>query len=224
MTKEITVSLPPSIVYVSGTVNGVDCTWTLYGSYWRAIAERSADDKYAVSLTAVNSLGTSSTFNFTLNYGTLELITDRTDADVKAVAAALARIEGGSGTAADIALLSANKGSYNYTDLNRVGNAVQQVAAELAEYGYIVSVTGKTDWTEDDLPQKVDIDAYLADIEAIRSAIPVGKNTPVTPEMPLNYAKANDIEQILLDVYYMVQNIQKSWYYAGEIYSGERSF
>ena len=97
------------------------------------------------------------------------------------------------------------------------------MAAELAEYGYIVSVTGKTDWAEDDLPQKVDIDAYLADIEAIRSAIPVGKNTPVTPEMPLNYAKANDIEQILLDVYYMFQKIKKSWYYAGEIYSGERS-
>lgn len=152
------------------------------------------------------------------------LITDRTEADVKAVAAALTRIKGGRGTSEDIALISSNKGSYNHTDLIRVGNAVRQVATELRKHGYDATITGKIDWTEADLPQKADIDAYLSDIEAIRSAIPVGKGVPKVPTMPLDYSKANDIEKILLDVYALAKNIEKSWYYAGEIFSGERSF
>lgn len=152
------------------------------------------------------------------------LITDRTEADVKAVAAALARIKGGRGTSEDVELISSNKGSYNHTDLNRVGNAVRQVATELRKHGYDATITGKIDWTEADLPQKADIDAYLSDIEAIRSAITVGKGVPKVPTMPLDYSKANDIEKILLDVYALAKNIEKSWYYAGEIFSGERSF
>lgn len=152
------------------------------------------------------------------------LITDRTEADVKAVAAALARIKGGRGTSEDVELISSNKGSYNHTDLNRVGNAVRQVATELRKHGYDATITGKIDWTEADLPQKADIDAYLSDIEAIRSAIPVGKGVPKVPTMPLDYSKANDIEKILLDVYALAKNIEKSWYYVGEIFSGERSF
>lgn len=156
------------------------------------------------------------------NYGSLELITDRTKAGVDAVSAALSRIEGGSGTASDIALLSSNKGSYNYTDLNRVGAAVLQVAAELREYGYSVSVVGKTDWTESDIPTKQGIEQYLADIAAIRAAIPVPGTTPQVPAMPLDYSKANDIEQILLDVYDLVRNIEKSWFFSGELFSGER--
>lgn len=222
MTRGISVSLPTSIVYVTGTVNGTEYTWTLMGEYWRAIVERAADEKYAVSLTAINSAGTSATYSFTLNYGSLDLITDRTKADVDAVSAALSRIEGGSGTAADIALLSSNKGSYNYTDLNRVGAAVLQVAAELREYGYSVSVVGKTDWAESDIPTKQGIDQYLADIAAIRAAIPVPGTTPQVPAMPLDYSKANDIEQILLDVYDLVRNIEKSWFFSGELFSGER--
>lgn len=50
----------------------------------------------------------------------LGLITNRTQADVDAVIAALSEIEAGRGTPADVLLLSDNKGSYNYTDLNRV--------------------------------------------------------------------------------------------------------
>lgn len=223
MSRELRVSLPSTIVYVSGSVNGKDYTWTLDGDAWKATVDRSADEKYFVSLTAINAAGTSTNFELSLNYGLLSLITDRTQADVDAVNAALGRIEAGRGTAADLQLLDSNKGSYNYTDLNRVAGAVLYVAEELSDNGYKVAVDGKQGWTENDIPTQGDIDKYLADIEAIRSALPLPKNAPVTPGMPLDYKKANDIESILLLVDKLIQNISKSWFYSGELYSNEFS-
>ena len=41
---------------------------------------------------------------------------------------------------------------------------MRQVATELRKHGYDATITGKVDWTEGDLPQKADIDAYLYDI------------------------------------------------------------
>ena len=75
---------------------------------------------------------------------------------------------------------------------------------------------------ESDIPTKQGIEQYLADIAAIRAAIPVPGTTPQVPAMPLDYSKANDIEQILLDVYDLVRNIEKSWFFSGELFSGER--
>lgn len=151
----------------------------------------------------------------------LGLITNRTQADVDAVIAALSEIKAGRGTPADVLLLSNNKGSYNYTDLNRVAGAVLYVAGELAANGYSVTVTGKQGWTETDIPTQADIDRYLADIAAIRGAMPVPSDAPEVPEMPLDYQKANDIESILILVDQLVQNIAKSWFYSGDLYSNE---
>lgn len=151
----------------------------------------------------------------------LGLITNRTQADVDAVIAALSRIEAGSGTPADVLLLSDNKGSYNYTDLNRVAGAVLYVAEELEANGYSVTVTAKQGWTETDIPTQADIDQYLADIAEIRSALPVPADAPEVPTMPLDYRKANDIESILILVDKLVQNIAKSWFYSGDLYSNE---
>ena len=69
-TQTLSVSLPSEIIYVTGTVNGTAYTWTLVDGSWQAIVDRAADDTYAVALTAVNALGTSSTFTLTLYYTT----------------------------------------------------------------------------------------------------------------------------------------------------------
>lgn len=112
-------------------------------------------------------------------------------------------------------------GAVNYTDLNRVAGAVLYVAEELAASGYSVTVTAKQGWTETDIPTQADIDQYLADIAEIRSALPVPADAPKVPTMPLDYRKANDIESILILVDQLVQNIAKSWFYSGDLYSNE---
>lgn len=130
------------------------------------------------------------------------LITDRTQSDVD------------SGT---------DKGYYNATDLNRVGAAVAYIAERFNSMGYIVEVSPRTDWQESDLPTESDMVAYLADVSVLRAVIAVMQSTPEVPENMkfLDYVRANDIEKILLDIDTLITNIQKSWYFSGEVYAGE---
>lgn len=198
----LSVSLPSEIIYVSGTVNGTAYTWTLMEGAWTATVERAADDTYAVSLTAVTAAGTSTNFELTLYYGLLTLITDR--------------------TAEDVANKTA-KGFYNASDLNRVGAAVQYVAERFAAQGYAVTVSPKTDWLASDIPTASELETYRQNIATLRALIAVIKSTPETPETMrfLDYIKANNIEQILLDLDTLLTNAALAWYQSGEIYAGE---
>lgn len=198
----LSVSLPSEIIYVSGTVNGTAYTWTLIEGAWTATVERAADDTYAVALTAVTAAGVSTNYALTLYYGLLNLITDRTRADVEN---------------------KTNKGFYNASDLNRVGAAVQYVAERFAAQGYTVAVRPKTDWLASDIPTASELETYRQNIATLRALIAVIKSTPETPETMrfLDYIKANDIERILLDLDTLLTNAALAWYQSGEIYAGE---
>ena len=198
----LSVSLPSEIIYVSGTVNGTAYTWTLIEGAWTATVERAADDTYAVALTAVTAAGTSTNYELTLYYGLLTLITDR--------------------TAEDVANKTA-KGFYNASDLNRVGAAVQYVAERFTAQGYAVTVSPKTDWLASDIPTASELETYRQNIATLRALIAVMKSTPETPETMrfLDYIKANDIEQILLDLDTLLTNAALAWYQSGELFAGE---
>lgn len=201
-TQVLSVALPSEIIYVTGTVNGTAYTWTLIEGAWTATVDRAADDTYHVVLTAVNAAGTSSDFDLTLYYGLLTLITDR--------------------TAMDVAQKTA-KGFYNATDLNRVGAAVEYVAGRFRALGYDCPVSAKKDWSESDTPTVAQLETYRQNIATLRRQIAVMKSTPETPETirQLNYIRANNIEQILVDLDRLLTNIEKSWYFSGELYAGE---
>lgn len=201
-TQVLSVSLPSEIIYVSGTVNGTAYTWTLIEGAWTATVERAADDTYAVALTAVTAAGTSTNYTLTLYYGLLSLITDRTRADVEN---------------------ETDKGFYNASDLNRVGAAVEYIAGRFAALGYACPVTVKKDWLTGDAPTASQLETYRQNIVTLRGQIAVMASTPEVPASMagLNYVKANNIEQILLDLDALITNITKSWYFAGEVYAGE---
>lgn len=198
----LSVSLPSEIIYVSGTVNGTAYTWTLIEGAWTATVERAADDTYAVALTAVTAAGVSTNYALTLYYGLLNLITDRTRADVEN---------------------KTNKGFYNASDLNRVGAAVQYVAERFAAQGYTAAVSPKTDWTEKDIPTASELETYRQNIVTLRALLAVMPTTPEAPDSMrfLDYIKANNIEQILLDLDTLLTNAALAWYQSGEIYAGE---
>nr|DAT44254.1 MAG TPA: hypothetical protein [Caudoviricetes sp.] len=222
-TQTLRVSLPSEIIYVSGTVNGKAYTWTLVDGSWQAIVDRAADDTYAVALTAVNALGTSTSYALTLYYGMLNLITDRTQADVDRVRQ-LAQKGFGNMTADEkTEWLNGLKGAYNASDLNRVGAAVAYVAGRLTGYGYVVSVSPRQDWQVADIPTQESMTAYLADVAALRAALTVAAGTPEVPEdmERLTWQEANDIEQILVDVDELLTRMAAAWFYSGEIYAGE---
>ena len=198
----LSVSLPSEIIYVSGTVNGTAYTWTLIEGAWTATVERAADDTYAVALTAVTAAGVSTNYTLTLYYGLLSLITDRTRADVEN---------------------ETDKGFYNASDLNRVGAAVEYIAGRFASLGYACPVTVKKDWLTSDAPTASQMETYRQNIVTLRGQITVMASTPEAPASMagLNYVKANNIEQILLDLDALITNITKSWCFSGELYAGE---
>ena len=222
-TQTLRVSLPSEIIYVSGTVNGKAYTWTLVDGSWQAIVDRAADDTYAVALTAVNALGTSTSYTLTLYYGMLNLITDRTQADVDRVRQ-LAQKGFWNMTAAEkTEWLNGLEGAYNASDLNRVGAAVAYVAGRLTGYGYVVSVSPRQDWQVTDIPTQESMTAYLADVAALRAALTVATDTPEVPEdmERLTWQEANNIEQILVDVDELLTRMAAAWFYSGELYAGE---
>ena len=198
----LSVSLPSEIIYVSGTVNGTAYTWTLIEGAWTATVERAADDTYVVALTAVTAAGVSTNYTLTLYYGLLNLITDRTRADVEN---------------------ETDKGFYNASDLNRVGAAVEYIAGRFTALGYDCPVTVKKDWLTSDAPTASQMETYRQNIVTLRGQIAVMQSTPEAPASMagLNYVKANNIEQILLDLDALLTNAAAAWYQSGELYAGE---
>ena len=137
-----------------------------------------------------------------MSFDITPLVTDRTAADVR---------------------FGRDKGFYNATDLNRVGAAVEYVAGRFTALGYDCPVTVKKDWLASDIPTAEQLETYRQNIVTLRSQIAVMASTPETPETMrfLDYLKANDIEQILLAAEDTLRRLEKTFWYSGEIYSGE---
>ena len=120
---------------------------------------------------------------------------------------------------------SVQKGAYNYTDLNRVEEAVAYVAAELVQadtdlraYAAALNVdwdpvfavpydpddyhlTTKTDWVEDVYVPPAEMTRYIGNIKLIQAAIPDAPTTWIPDSMDgLTFESANNIEQLLKDV------------------------
>lgn len=199
----LTVSLPSDVLYVSGTVNGTDTVWTnVSGNTWETTADRSANDVYAVSLTIVNGNGLSYAAELTLYYGILNLIYDRTQEDVTA---------------------KNEKGTYNASDLNRVGEAVRYLSGRLLSLGYSFSVNPKTNWAVNDIPRQSEIAAYFADLHTLKG-IPTLPD--IKPDIPagggkLTFAGANNIELYLYNLGAAEESVRANFVYAGEMYTGE---
>lgn len=119
---------------------------------------------------------------------------------------------------------SATRGMYTHNDLNRVERAVEATVARFKEAGYeLPSMVTKTDWTHRDKPQIEDIERYYNNISLLREFLVVYPKTPKSPSVdkPLNYEMANNIEKIIVDVNNIITGIMTSWFYAGDVMSGE---
>ena len=223
-TTTVTLNLPPGAVYVTGTVNGIDYTWTnVEENRWEAVVERTDSEIYVVVLTLINDLGTATQASFTLYYGILSLITDRSERDVERW-----RMLHNKGYAALTEAEKAEwdagmKGAYNHTDMNRVESAVVFIANRLKEAGIYVEPIVHPEWHVGDHPTREDMIRYYDNIALLRKALPLYKTTPAAPTTSkrLDYLAANDIEKILSDLDRQITAINQSWYYAGDVFAGE---
>lgn len=124
-------------------------------------------------------------------------------------------------TANDVAQKTA-KGLYRYTDMNRVRGAVLTICSRLAADGYAVTTPTLRTWAANDIPFKVQTTPYLNSVRMLRGyiAMPEEYAIPVTMD-GFTYIGANAIEKFLYQLDECIDNIEATWWYCGEIYSGE---
>lgn len=120
--------------------------------------------------------------------------------------------------------LSAMKGSYGATDMNRVEAVVKLLSERLHDLGYLHGfLITKQDWTNQDIPTKTDMDRYFGNVTAMRESITLPVGTPNAPStgQRFDYEMANNLEKILIEIDRVTNDLQKSWLYAGDIFTGE---
>ena len=169
------------------------------------------------------------------------LVFDRTQEDVDKVKAYKRRMmtEGITALTADemTEYMAGMKGSYNYTDLNRVGEAVAVIAAEIVSVGTslnaykeandvgddpifdpldpdAIDVDPKTDWTVSDIPTPAQMEQYLHDVRNLYDNLPLPDTTPSPPTSMehLTFEGANAIEQILYDIWAAIPVVEAEQY------------
>lgn len=143
----------------------------------------------------------------------LELITDRTQQDVDRVKA-LTQKGWKNMTAVERAEwdMVVQKGAYNYEDLNRVENAVADLASRLIAKGFNIEEPVTRKWTNTDIPTAFDMRRYLYNVRMIRdSGITFSSAPPAIPDTMenLTYAGANAIEQLLAEVDRLLTHLER---------------
>lgn len=154
------------------------------------------------------------------------LITDRTAADAARVRELSQKINDGTATEAEKqTFLSALKGAYNSTDLNRVGEAVAYLRDRLYnEAGTTVHVAPKTDFSQSgDLPTPAQAARYVQDVQTMRGAFVLPDDAPSAPGDldKLTWSEANDIERILELLDASVTALKVTQIMSGEFAAGE---
>lgn len=158
------------------------------------------------------------------------LVTDRTQADVDTIKALLKKPVWEWEPVTDYNyFMNQAKGVYKHTDLNRVENAVDYIAAalvqapvDLAQYAAdrgvawssifdvpydptdFENITTKTDWKRSDFPSVSQMTRYLNNVALIKTAFPVSVPLPASMNN-ITFSDANNIEQVLLQVYEALQ-------------------
>lgn len=95
----------------------------------------------------------------------------------------------------EILATTATMGAYNYSDLNRVERAVEEISDRTG-----LNLITKTNWTMWDLPTDTDMERYLGNITAIREHFGIEISIP-TSMNNLTYEYANNIESVLSIAY-----------------------
>lgn len=120
--------------------------------------------------------------------------------------------------------LAGLRSSFNAMDANRIENNCKFISDI---YGGLPGMTFKTNWTMSDILTFSDVQRILGNVAKLRDFCRIYKDTPKTPELPINtIEKLNDLEKILYDINYIFQNetlafARNDAAYGAEIYCGD---
>ena len=220
MAQSIIFELPTDIVYVAGTVNGVETVFVQDEAYpirWRATVDVDPDNLYRIYLEMYDEAGNRSEYKNTIEYILPHFIYDRTEKDVERVE--VLRSIGWQDLTEDQRKewIDGLKGAFNLSDVKRNENNCY-VLAQLLNVSLVTY--------RDNLPEYPNYEYFenlRKNVQALRDVGYRFSDTPEVPQQPINtYQKINDIEKILHDVYEVYNS--NFTYYAGEgLYAGENT-
>lgn len=112
------------------------------------------------------------------------------------------------------------KGAYNYTDLNRIEEWCEQIATELTNAGYSLSITTKTDWDMDDFPTQAELERIRSNIAVLKSKFFATTNVPSNLNN-MTYTKANDLEKVLNEIWNNLYGTENYYVHSGVARAGQ---
>jgi len=151
------------------------------------------------------------------------LIYDRTSEDVTHRKTLHDKIANGTATATEITewMQDAQRGAYNYTDLNRVGTLLTLIKSLSDEIGmsltYPYSVV--TNYSRTNLPTTTDVSHLLANVSAVKTTYQHWIST-VVPSTIKTIDGANAIEWVLAQVEPIIDGTKNGYRYSAEVYAG----
>lgn len=157
-----------------------------------------------------------------------ELVYNRTQADVDRVYALKNKILTG-GLAALTAeekaeYLAGMKGAYNYTDFNRLGEAIAYLVERMKKLDiHDSSIVPKVDWAMGDTPTQSQVRNLLSYLTKLRAKLSLPDNTPSVPNSldKLTYQTANDMELLLWMIDQRITQTTTAFRYSGTMYCGQ---
>ncbi len=119
-----------------------------------------------------------------------------------------------------------DKGNYNASDLNRIESWMQYLKELLAEYGYYANIQTKTDWVIGlgKPNMTTEINRIKTNLQTLKDVFYVRSTTPEVPSttrVAINYVEANNIEQIINDIEYLINSMSQYFVYSGVSKSGQ---
>lgn len=110
-------------------------------------------------------------------------------------------------------------GPYDWNDFNRVGEAVEYVANQLAGAGYRADVIAQTSWTRQSIQSRQQMEQYIKNIKELRAVLHLPSGVPAAPDSIrfLTFEGANNIEKILADVEEHLQRLMRVYLHSDQI-------
>ena len=118
-------------------------------------------------------------------------------------------------------LQTLNKGTFNYTDLNRIENKQDELKNLFNDMGYWNTPIKNKVWGEKDIFNVDEFQRIIDNTNVLRQAFFVYKETPNTPPVSYHYKDINALEKILNDLDVMINDVKSHYRECGTFECGE---
>lgn len=158
----------------------------------------------------------------------IDLIFDRTQSDIDRLEVLKSRVVVNgwdSLTNAEKTEYVGSKGSYKASDMVRVSNAVLMLQKLLTTAGYSTSDISFPTYTDGETLYLEDMEYYLEQVSILVTKCATIITMHELPSDIYNYANANRVESILMDIYTMLEYLNSTRYYkvSGNYICGQSS-